>query len=74
MATARFFVENVALLDFHTELLKINIFKVLFLEGGRRVGKGVTKKRTLCTLSIMLTILDDLYINAFKFNTIWGSV
>ena len=42
-------------LHFHTGSLKINIFKVLFLEGGR----GSQKKTTLCTLLIMLTILDD---------------
>ena len=38
----------------HTGSLKINIFKVLFWNGGR----GVTKKSTLCTLLIMLTIID----------------
>ena len=40
-------------LHFHTGSLKINIFKVLFWEG------GVTKKSTLCTLLIMMTILGD---------------
>ena len=37
---------------------KINIFKVglLFWEGGR---EGVTKNSTLCTLLIMLIIMDD---------------
>ena len=34
--------------------LKVNIFKVLFWEGGR----DVTKNNTLCTLKIMITILD----------------
>ena len=42
-------------LHFHMGVAKINIFKVLFWEGGR----GVTKKRTLCTLLIMLIIMDD---------------
>ena len=41
-------------LHFHMGSLKINIFKVLLI--GR---EGVTKKSTLCTLLIMLTILDD---------------
>ena len=36
--------------------LKINIFKVLCWEGGM---EGVTKKSTLRTLLIMLTIMDD---------------
>ena len=49
-------LKNVAL-HFHTGSLKINICKVRFWEGGR---EGVTKKSTLCTLLIMLTILDDL--------------
>ena len=39
-------------MDFNTGSLKINIFKVLFWEG------GVTKKSTLCTVLIMLTIMD----------------
>ena len=54
MAAVRFLkilIMNDAL-HFHTGSL-INIFKVLFWEG------GVTKKSTLCTLFIMLTILDD---------------
>ena len=42
-------------LHFHMGSLKINIFKVLFWEGGR----GHKKKSTLCTLLIMLTIMDD---------------
>ena len=40
-------------LHFHTGSLKINIFILL---GGR---EGLTKKSTLCTLLIMLTIMDD---------------
>ena len=39
--------------DSDSESLKINVFKVLFLEG----GGGVTK-RVLRTLLIMLTIVD----------------
>ena len=42
-------------LHFHTVTLKINIIKVLFWEG----GGGSQKKGTLCTLLIMLTIVDD---------------
>ena len=42
-------------LHFHTGLLKINNFKVLFL-GGR---KGSHKKRIMCMLLIMFKILDD---------------
>ena len=42
-------------LHFNTGSLKINIFKVLFSEGGR----GSHKKSTLCTLLVMLTIMDD---------------
>ena len=37
---------------------KINIFKVLLGKLG-----GVTKKSTLCTLLIMLTIMDDPLTN-----------
>ena len=44
-------------LHFHMGPLKINIFKVIFWEGGRR---GSRKKSTVCTLLVMLTILDDL--------------
>ena len=40
-------------LHFHAGSLKINIFKVLFLEGGRG-----HKKSTLCMLLMMLTILN----------------
>ena len=43
-------------LHFHTGSLIINIFKEHFWEGGR---EGVTKKSTLCTLFIMLTIMDN---------------
>ena len=43
--------------DLYDALLKINIFKGLFLEG------GVTQKSTLCTLLIMLTILYDSLAN-----------
>ena len=43
-------------LHFCTGSLKINIFKVLFWEGER---ERVIQKSTLCTLLIMLTILDD---------------
>ena len=39
--------------DFDIRLLKSNVITVLFWEGGR----GVTKKRTLFTLLIMLTLL-----------------
>ena len=53
-------------LHFHTGSLKINIFKVFFLEGGR---EGVTKKSTLCSLLIMLTILDDLLAASVTFSS-----
>ena len=44
-------------LHMHTRSLKINIFKVLFSDG------GVTKKSTLCTLLIMLIIWTTPYPN-----------
>ena len=57
-------------LHFHTRVAKINIFKVCTLLGGR---EGVTKKSTLCTLLIMLIIMDDpltqLRLNVLYCNT-----
>ena len=41
-------------LHFHTGSLKIKFFKVLFWDGGRGL-----QKRVLCTLLIMLAIVDD---------------
>ena len=48
------------MLHFHMWLLKINIFKVLFW------GREGYKKSTLCTLLIMLTILDDPLLKCLK--------
>ena len=44
-------------LHLHTGSLKINILKVLFWEGGRGSQKRVGP--SMCTLLIMLTIMDD---------------
>ena len=41
--------------DFDMGSLKIDVLKVLFLEG----GGGKDHKHTLCTLSIMLTTMND---------------
>ena len=49
-----FFNVDYDALHFHTGSLKINIFKVIFWEGGRG-----SQKSTLCMLFIMLIILDD---------------
>ena len=43
--------------NFEVGVGKINIFKVLYSFG--RKGRRVTKKGSLCTLLIILTILED---------------
>ena len=45
------------LITMHCIFAKINIFKVLFWEGERE--GVVTKKSAMCTLLIMLIIMDD---------------
>ena len=66
MATVHFFkmlIMNMMLYIFirlvNNGLLIINIFKILFWERGREGGVTKKSRPTLCTLLIMLTIMDD---------------
>ena len=54
-ATVLFLKVNLKCIVILGRTLKIEIFKVLFWLG----REGVTEKSMLCTLLIMLTILDD---------------